>query len=62
MQGEIVQTFQIVGQAYQFPFGARFAHFPKKKLPESKHVLDDPEHRFDRMLALGVDLLSRLLF
>ena len=48
------QPLDVVCQAHQFPFSADLRKAPKQELPEAHHVLDDSEHRLDRLLPSGV--------
>ena len=54
-----MQSFQIVGEANQVPFGCDLAEAAQEELPEAECLFDDSENRFDRA---GTSSIQRATF
>ena len=51
---EYEKTFYVIGQAHQFPFAVDLVKSTEQELSEAHGLLDDAEHRLDRLFPLGV--------
>ena len=51
LRAQCGHAFQIPRETDQGPFVANIAQSAQQELAEAYHGLDDPEHRFDRLLA-----------
>ena len=48
---QVKQTFDVVGEAHQFPLRVYVREPSKKELSEADGFFDDAEYRFDRLFA-----------
>ena len=49
-----MQAFAVVRQTHQLPFATDLLQASQREPSEAHHLLDDPEHRLDRLLAQAV--------
>src|SRR5476651_1497644 len=54
------QLQQIVGEAYQLPFGSDLLQTAEREMPEAAPLLDLSKHWFDDCLAHSVQIASRI--
>src|SRR3990172_11333580 len=59
-QEQAMQSLQIERQAHQAPFAGRRFLAPQRELAEAQHLLDDPDHWLNGILARRVDRFANL--
>ena len=50
-----METLEIESQTDQTPLTSRRLYTTQRKLAEAQHILDDPDHWFNRAFACRVD-------